>query len=445
MMKRQKAAVVLAATGLTLGLAGCGAGGAKPTVAQDANAPLELWIRQAPGSPSAATAQRLADAFTARTGIKMKVVALFDDFETKLQQRAAQRELPDLVINDTAQLGTLVDQGVVREVAQKDVKGAGTINSRAWQAAQGIDGKYYGVPFSAQSFALLIRKDWRTKVGAEQPRTWDDLVALAQKFTDDDPDGDGKADTYGFNIPGTTTRGYLSWFYNSFALANGVSYLQDTGHRTYEQGVSGPVSVATAAWFQDLFCKTKVVQPGAATSDTTTAHQSFESGKAGIYLTGPYTLSRFDKSLGRDKYEVVALPAGPAGSGGVLAEGENTYLMAGSRNQAGQRAFAEFAASPEGQTIGMAPGADGAIVRLPVNTAVNGGEVRKDPRWDVFQNAYDKNSSYVPTVKAWTPFRQTSADVLNAMVSDCSLTPQDAMKRLGGQLTDELRKQGIAP
>ena len=44
-----------------------------------------------------------------------------------------------------------------------------------------------GAPFSAQSFALIVRKDWREKVGLEVPKTWDDLAALAKAFTDEGP------------------------------------------------------------------------------------------------------------------------------------------------------------------------------------------------------------------------------------------------------------------
>ena len=80
----------------------------------------------------------------------------------------------------------------------------------AWDAAQGADGKYYAVPFSAQSFALFIRKDWREKLGIAQPTTWDELDDLANAFTTKDPDGNGKADTYGYVIPGSTKRGYTS-------------------------------------------------------------------------------------------------------------------------------------------------------------------------------------------------------------------------------------------
>lgn len=62
-----------------------------------------------------------------------------------------------------------------------------------------VDGKVYGVPMqknlSRSGFA--IRQDWLKKVGLKTPTTMDELYKVAQAFTEDDPDGDGKKDTVG--------------------------------------------------------------------------------------------------------------------------------------------------------------------------------------------------------------------------------------------------------
>ncbi|MGI5160130.1 hypothetical protein [Microbispora sp. CA-102843] len=123
------AAVALA---LAVPLAACGSG-----ASGSGDDPLEIWIRQTPGSDSDRTAQKLAAAFTKATGVPAKVVALLDDFETKLQQQAARRSLPDIVINDTAQLCTMRTQGWIREVDRAAV-------APGWQVFQDAykDAKY---------------------------------------------------------------------------------------------------------------------------------------------------------------------------------------------------------------------------------------------------------------------------------------------------------------
>jgi multiple sugar transport system substrate-binding protein len=435
---RRTLAVAVAAVIAAGGLVACGS----DQPATDAKAQLQIWVRKPPGSHTEQTDVQLAARFTAETGVPAKVTALFDDFETKLQQAAAQRHLPDLVINDTDQVGTLVKQGLVTPVDKAAFAGSADLAPTAWQAATAADGKIYGVPFSLQSYALLIRKDWRTRLGRPEPKSWADLDALAKAFTTGDPDGDGKADTYGYVIPGSTKRGYLSWYFSTWLWSNGGDFL--TGRPgAYTPAINSPRSVAAVEELKKQFCTDKTVVPGSITAQTTDAHPLFESGKGGIYLTGPYNMGRFDKNLGKDRYEVLALPAGPQGTApATLGEGENIYLMAGSKNPAGQLKFAEFATSVEGQTIGMAGNTDGNVVRSPVNTRVNTEDVRHDPRWTLFGQLLRDHAHYAPAVPDWTPFRQASADTLNAIASTCSLDVRTELDKLAGTFDDELAKQG---
>ncbi|MFJ8044082.1 extracellular solute-binding protein [Kitasatospora sp. NPDC096147] len=432
-------AVSLAAA-LALGsVAACGSDGGAG--GGDDRAPLEIWVRKPPGSNTEKTHQKLAADFTAATGVPTHVTALFDDFETKLQQAAAQKKLPDLIVNDTAQLGTLVKQGLVRPVDKGAVAGGDQVITQAWDAARAADGKYYGVPFSAQTFALLIRKDWREKLGLAQPADWDQLDDLAEAFTTGDPDGNGKADTFGYVVPGSTKRGYLDWYASSFLWSAGGDYF--TGEPgALKPAIAGDGALAAVQRLKKQFCLDRSVVPGAVTAETTQAHPLFETGKGGIYLTGPYNMPRFDKSLGKDKYEVVPLPAGPGGRSAVLAEGENVYLMAGSKNPKGQLRYAEHLISPAGQRTGMAGDTDGTVVRLPVNRTVDLAAERTDARWQVFDRVYREAGRYAPAVPEWTPFRQASAETLNAVVADCGSDPKAALDKLAATFAAELKRQG---
>jgi multiple sugar transport system substrate-binding protein len=410
-------------------------------VRQDRNATLQIWIRQVPGSPTAKTAERLVRTFSERTGVRAHLVSLYDDFETKLQQQAAQRQLPDVVVNDTAQLGTMQQQGWLEEVDPKAVAGGDRVSDRAWTAAKAANGHTYAVPFSAQSFAIFVRADWRARLKLPVPKTWTDLANMATAFTQRDPDGDGKPDTYGLVIPGTTKRGYMSWYFSTFLWANGGDFVTPTGAGTWRPDIADEKSVQAVNWLKDMFCARKVVNPDAVGIDTPRAHDTFEKGIGGMYLTGPYMLPRFVKAMGSDKLEIFPVPNGPSGGPAALAEGENVYLMQGSANRAGQRRFAEFAISAEGQTIGMDGDNAGPIVRLPINRDVDLGKVRQDPRWQTFKDVYDRAGVYTPSVPNWTPIRQITADSLNAIMANCDSNVHDELGRLGGQLATELKRQ----
>jgi multiple sugar transport system substrate-binding protein len=445
-VNRRGALARLATWGLAVSLAA--AGGCSSTsvanVPQDPKAVLQIWIRQPADSPAAKTAKRLVAAFSEATGVRAKLVALYEDFETKVQQQAAQRQLPDIIINDTAQLGTMQTQGWIQEINPATFPGAASVSERAWKATVASNGRNYAVPFSAQSFAVFVRADWRAKLNLPVPKSWNDLAEMARAFTQDDPDGNGRNDTYGLVIPGTTKRGYMSWYFSTYLWANGGDFLTPDGQGRWRPAINKDRSVQAVTWLKDMFCQDKVVNPDAVSIDTPRAHDTFEKGIGGIYLTGPYMLSRFVKTMGSDKIEVFPLPPGPAGGpGGALAEGENVYLMAGSRNRAGQRKFAEFAVSVQGQTIGMDGDNPGPIVRLPVNKEVDLAQVRQDQRWRVFQQVYDSTGVYTPSVPSWTPFRQISAESLNAIMSDCGSNVKQQLDKLADQLSAELKRQNV--
>ena len=61
------------------------------------------------------------------------------------------------------------------------------------------DGKIYGLyterPSSRQG--VILRKDWLDRLGLAEPSTIDELYAVLQAFTYQDPDGNGLDDTFG--------------------------------------------------------------------------------------------------------------------------------------------------------------------------------------------------------------------------------------------------------
>ena len=53
---------------------------------------------------------------------------------------------------------------------------------------------------------MWIRQDWLDKLGLEAPRTWDEMVKVAEAFVTQDPDGNGKDDTIGILGPGNSNH-----------------------------------------------------------------------------------------------------------------------------------------------------------------------------------------------------------------------------------------------
>ena len=53
---------------------------------------------------------------------------------------------------------------------------------------------------------MWIRQDWLDNLGLEVPRTWDELVTVAEAFVTQDPDGNGEDDTIGILGPGNSNH-----------------------------------------------------------------------------------------------------------------------------------------------------------------------------------------------------------------------------------------------
>ncbi|MEU1473668.1 ABC transporter substrate-binding protein [Streptomyces sp. NPDC001668] len=437
--RRRRLAAAATVAGLLFGTAACGSGSGSAS-SSDPNT-LEVWTRSNPDS--AATYDRVFAAFTRKTGIKIDYQPVIN-FDQQLQSRASTKDLPDVMINDTALMGSYQSQGLLKPIAPASVAGGEQITAKSWSSTVGIDGKHYGIPYSRQAQTLMIRKDWLRKLGLKAPTTWQEMLSVAKAFATEDPDGDGKADTYGIVAPASAQNGYAAWWGASFLWQGGAQIIKPAGGGKYTPAMSSAAAVNAVTWMKDnLFCGKKgVVQPGAITAVTGTA-TNFQDGNAGMYMTGPYNITTFDTTPGKDTYEVVPAPAGPAG-GEVLADGENVYLGARTGKDRQELALASFLVSPEGQKIAMTS-VDGhqPVVRIPVNSTLDAAKVRNDARWSVVQKAYEDASEQFPNAPDFAPIKQDTADALNSIFTYCGGDVRSQLAELDDTLAGDLKDQDL--
>ncbi|MBE1877631.1 ABC transporter substrate-binding protein [Myceligenerans pegani] len=423
------------------GLAACSAGGSGNG---DADGSIEIWTRSA--EESAASYQFAFDAFTEQTGIEIDYQPV-QEFDTQLQARAQQGDLPDLFINDAGSLGNYVEQGLVLPVDPQAIDGGDQIPQSTWDENIGADGSVYGVPFSRQANITVVRRDWREALGIDAPETWEDLTALAEAFATEDPDGNGEDDTYGMVVPGSAQSGYIFRWGVPYIWQAGGDILQDNGDGTFAAVFDSPETVTAIEWIQEQFCTPGVVVPGSVNL-TTADTPFFGEGTAGIYLTGPYNLSTFDNLVGRDNVEIVPMPAGPAGTTS-FSEGENIYFGASSDKADLQRQLAEFLITPEAQELMMKAEANDAgvtaqpVVRIPVNENVDVGAVKDDERWNLVADAY-ADSKHFPWSIDFLPYRQIVADGMNAVAADCQADAAAGVSEVQAQLVAQLEADGLA-
>lgn len=192
-----------------------------------------------------------------------------------------------------------------------------------------VNGKIYGIPRYSQPFPLtpIIRKDWLDNLGLQVPTNYDELKEVAIAFTKDDPDKNGKKDTYGLAVgeninPNFNLGAY--WDFNSWYHQNNDG--------DYIPGIISEGRKDLVSFFADLY------KEGAMTKDFAVlnwedTNGEFYSGKAGIFVGGVSGMSEayLEGLLAIDpEAELVALPPfkAPDGSIGFTMGSGNSGILA---------------------------------------------------------------------------------------------------------------------
>lgn len=170
--------------------------------ATGATVPLEVTMSANTNVPDPAdnfVKQQIDEALN--TDLSLVPIASSDEYWNQLSVRLAGGNYPDLFMVDRthmvdfAQKGLLLDLSAYQDKLQPTLSAVGEDS-----ASKGtFDGKLFAVAKRPQIpyTTYWLRKDWLDKLGLQAPTNVDELLNVATAFTQQDPDGNGKADTYG--------------------------------------------------------------------------------------------------------------------------------------------------------------------------------------------------------------------------------------------------------
>ncbi|MBN1696532.1 MAG: extracellular solute-binding protein [Spirochaetales bacterium] len=136
------------------------------------------------------------------TGVEWFIVQpLHDQYSKKLRFIFLSGDLPDICEIQTGDYIVLAASGKL--LALNDyIRGSRyikDIDERYYTAYRLRDGNIYGFPLNRGGGCVTyIRKDWLSNLGLEVPETWDEFYTVMKAFTENDPDGNGLADTIGY-------------------------------------------------------------------------------------------------------------------------------------------------------------------------------------------------------------------------------------------------------
>ncbi|HZG87758.1 extracellular solute-binding protein [Paenibacillus sp.] len=133
--------------------------------------------------------------------LNLTVYASGDDYKNQLNVRMASGNFPDLFAVDRQQLVEFSKQGLLLDLTpyMDQLQQVQTFIGEDSVKKGMVDGKLFAISKSPQIpyNTFFIRKDWLDRLQLQVPTTIEELKAVSEAFTKNDPDGNGKKDTFG--------------------------------------------------------------------------------------------------------------------------------------------------------------------------------------------------------------------------------------------------------
>jgi len=166
-------------------------------------------------------------------GVSIDVYSVTASYYEKLATMLASDEVPDVMfINEPQNWQPLVDQGFLAQVTKEQIKkyaprhfaAINEKDERIW-AISSYKGENWVLPkLMGDEYGTVTvwRKDWLDKLGITKiPETLEEFEAAYLKVRNEDPDGNGQKDTYGFTGCGGATERQFDQIFGAFGVMPG--------------------------------------------------------------------------------------------------------------------------------------------------------------------------------------------------------------------------------
>jgi multiple sugar transport system substrate-binding protein len=297
--------------------------------------------------------------------IKIKQVPVEEDsYNTKIVTLASAGKLPAVIEvgQDFAKVmdkDELIDKDAVKSVLDK----VGFYDG-ALKLVKTEDGKSFtGVPISGWVQGIWYNKEILASKGFEEPKSWDDVLAIAKAFTD------SSNKKYGIALP-TVEGGFSEQAFSQFALSNNANVLDGKGKLT----INSTEMNEALSFYQEL---AKYTMPGS--NDVTEVKDAFMNGSAPMAVYSTYILPAvYEQGNSANIGFAIPTEETKAVYGTVSALTISSGLE--DEQNAAAKKFIEFMAQPENMTswVLMSPGGAQPVSKLVVeNEAYQANEVVK--------------------------------------------------------------------
>lgn len=257
-----------------------------------------------------------------RLNIDLKHSATADNFEQALNLRVVSGDVPDVFLIPQNLMQKYAEQGIVLDLAKYKDKlpnASKVLTDYDWLKTT-VNGKIAAIPRrdAIPNFGLYTRQDWLDKLGLKVPTTLDELLQVSIAFTKQDPDGNGKNDTFGYTaVPDPSGNGFNEIFmevFNAYGTMYGKGLVIENGKAVY---TINKKETRDALEFIKKFVESGSVDPEIFTNKNNTDLDKAYKGKVGIYMTSWSSFMKGDladklkQSDPNAKWVQIAAPKGP--------------------------------------------------------------------------------------------------------------------------------------
>ncbi|GHI95292.1 ABC transporter substrate-binding protein [Streptomyces olivaceus] len=358
-----RAAATLAAGALALSLTACGGGdddksGDDGKNGGDKQQPASVTLPKLDGESLEVAAvwtgteqenfKKVLAEFEKRTGAEVTFVPAQDPIINFLGSKVAGGAPPDVaLLPQPGAIKQAVDKGWAKPLGAEATKELGENYSQGWQDIGTVGGKPYGVYYKAANKSLIwYNAQVFANAGAEEPKTWDELLTTAQTVYD--------SGVTPFSVGGAEGWTLTDWFENVYlSQAGPEKYDQLAKHEIKWTDPSVKEALTTLA---GIWGKADYVAGGPTgalqTDFPTSVTQAFTGGdqpKAGMVFEGDFAQVNIGETEAEVGTDAKAFPFPAVGdTAPVVSGGDAAVILEDSK---AAQALATWLASPDAASI----------------------------------------------------------------------------------------------
>lgn len=254
------------------------------------------------------------------------------EYTTKLNSLAAANDLPDLFQITSELIDMFYSQGLLMDVTEYLEASPNILSSiqpKDLEAVK-IDGRIYAwpggqyerenSPYNAPTTGcMLYRSDWAEKLGIDPPETLDEFYEMLVAFTKEDPDGNGKDDTYGMGGNKNLTYGGFPMVFGAYGVNPNFFHLRDGKLvKGYLLPETKEAIGVLAQWYSE-----GLIDPDFLVTEETATMEKFIGNKIGTVGSDYFRLNPtnpdytgFYQANPEGKFDVLYPVTGPEGKSG---------------------------------------------------------------------------------------------------------------------------------